>query len=174
MCRRPSQHSPVHRDRGFQAVPAIVILSQRPQLYANCNLPIWQALLLLWRGSRGEGRRGTIKAAKRAWNLQNKLGSEPSAACSLWEWFSWGFGVFFSFLFERRPVCSHWQRLGCSRWWEVIYSAVWMLTRAACVEVRGLYDHQPTGLGHRGWTPVGPGGSGNSQCCIELGMTLWY
>lgn len=42
------------------------------------------ALARFQRGSQSGG----YQNCERAWNLQNKLGSEPSA-CSLWEWFSW-------------------------------------------------------------------------------------
>lgn len=60
-CCRRSQHAPIQRDRGLQAVPTIVFIFQLPSLYANCNLPILPVVLLPWHGFRGEDRRGISK-----------------------------------------------------------------------------------------------------------------
>lgn len=67
----------------------------QPLLFSSSNHSYTQVVTFLYgkrsfcSGTTPEGKaEGDYQSSESAWNLQNKLGSEPSV-CSLWEWFSW-------------------------------------------------------------------------------------
>lgn len=109
----------------------------QPLLFSSSNHSCTQVLTFLYgRRSFCSGMDPEVKAegdyqsSYTAWNLQNKLGSEPSA-CSLWEWFSW----FLLCLSEGLFVLfdSGLDAFAGGRW----FIQLWMLARPVCVVVLG-------------------------------------